>query len=1483
MDTGKGRSLRKLEGGWLGPVHIEERPDGTQVAVKEIRPEFLGDPQARSRLSALAAAQKQPADPGFVAVLSCTQQRDGSVAWMMPYVQAEDLVAYVKGQPDLAAKNSLRIVHEIARLLCIGEQAGFHHLALRPSQVLIAPHSAAATGLSVRLLGLGLMQSLGRQRSLNVAHAGRIYLAAEQQPDASATVDARTDVYALGVLLLYLLQGGVPTPLDVKRVSSDASPLLFVNAIRPDTARLVQRMLLPDAAQRPLLQDVMQALCLEIQESQRNAQQDPQTAAGPVTAKVTAERPTVATAPHFVATLPPLHKTTADQAPAQTIDPYTATLAPDDTADEHGTPAVHEKEESAHKQGDVVPSPPAVQSSLQHAGLLYGNFRIVRRIGRGGMGVVYEAEHQQIGRRAAVKILHPSFAARPDFATRFLNEARAVNIVRHPGLVEIFEYGQQPDGTLYIVMEFLQGESLRTLLQKQPDRYPIRRVLGWSLQIARALCATHEKGIIHRDLKPENVMVIPDPVRPGQDWVKLLDFGIAKVGDTSVHGDQANGTTAAATANLSETAAGTTMGTPVYMAPEQDSSAATVDGMADVFSFGVMLYEMIAGRRPYKDTWLGLRTTAPESLSRLRDGTPPDLSTLVLQMLALSPAERPTMTEVQTRLTQVIEQLDRTEATHQSTAPDPSSLQKGTGHRRRRGLLLARVGSLAILVALSGFLGYRMLRLPTLAEARERALQQAKRSLRSHEGREEVEALHALSKSRDSEYRPLVEPLLADARTAVVAAAARGLAEMSAVESQRALLAVLDQSQDPVVRMDIAAALAQLSHPRGLDTLRTLLQHGDAATKPEVALRLLEFGDLSGAALLHKLMEQGGTGHGTGEDRNLPVLAALARAGDPLARERLAERFQEAHSAGRVAPVLAFSLAQLGEPAARRELLRLVGQAGPDQLLSARLLSALGQTEGYGVLLAVGADDKVPERLREVAFDGLGDSGQTTAAGMLARTLDEAAVTSRFRLSAAGAILQLASGTVASHGNRSLTWARAALTSDSSATRELAVMLLGDMELDDTIPALRLALKDNDQQVRGGAARALGRKTVRAALDALSDALDDADEEVRTAGMRAIGKVATAMRSRGERNVATDVMARLQGLLARGTAVDRIVAAGVLLLLGEHTQIDTLHEGLRAANALVRRLTVELLVADTSLLQSALKDPDRQVRFAAARRLVALGLRDGVTVLRAALSEGGPDGLVAYRALLKLGEVVEPPGDLLSLFAGRALNVKEDIVDLLPDLPPAIALDLLLRSSMDASNVLRRRSAECAYSLFVRTLQSAFRLVLLGLRNDKDVIVRSRAAELISKLPVAIPGNSQSVADLLMPHHSLLNRSDKAVGKTVGSPAVDPETKPAAPSPSLSPSLSPSPSPSPTQSKPAKSASKTAGGNAGTATKDARKSDPRAKTMGLIQVFVMKKGSCQLTQQYFLPPGDHIVNVAGGTSQTVSVYAGSVIPVRQCP
>lgn len=221
-------------------------------------------------------------------------------------------------------------------------------------------------------------------------------------------------------------------------------------------------------------------------------------------------------------------------------------------------------------------------------GTQVGPYEIVREIGAGGMGAVYEALHVQLGRKVALKVLKPEIASSTDMLTRFFNEARAVNHVDHPGLVQISDFGSLPNGSPYLVMELLRGHTLAERL-KARTRLSESEALAIIEQLASILAAAHDKGIVHRDVKPSNIMLVPDPAMPGGERVKLLDFGIAKIANSTI-----------ASGGLPTTQAGLPLGTPLYMSPEQCVGKTAVDGKADVYALGVILFELLAGQPPFE-------------------------------------------------------------------------------------------------------------------------------------------------------------------------------------------------------------------------------------------------------------------------------------------------------------------------------------------------------------------------------------------------------------------------------------------------------------------------------------------------------------------------------------------------------------------------------------------------------------------------------------------------------------------------------------------------------------------------------------------------------------------------------------------------------------------------------------------------------------------------------------------------------------------
>ncbi|HEX7507699.1 MAG TPA: serine/threonine-protein kinase, partial [Polyangia bacterium] len=246
------------------------------------------------------------------------------------------------------------------------------------------------------------------------------------------------------------------------------------------------------------------------------------------------------------------------------------------------------------------------------------------------MGKVYLAEHPGIGRLAAVKVLTPSDAADPQIVSRFITEARAANSIRHPNIVDIYDSGVLEGGTPYIVMEFLDGEALKAVLARGP--LPIDDAMDWGCQIAEALAAAHAHEVVHRDLKPDNLILVADPRRLGKKQVKVLDFGIAKLQRRTL--DQVH-----------KTRTGSLLGTPLYMSPEQCMSQKDIDARTDIYSLGVILYEMVTGRRPFDGDGVYAVISMhinepPVSPSTFRPALPRDLEAIIMQALAKAPAHR---------------------------------------------------------------------------------------------------------------------------------------------------------------------------------------------------------------------------------------------------------------------------------------------------------------------------------------------------------------------------------------------------------------------------------------------------------------------------------------------------------------------------------------------------------------------------------------------------------------------------------------------------------------------------------------------------------------------------------------------------------------------------------------------------------------------------------------------------------------------------
>jgi serine/threonine protein kinase len=277
---------------------------------------------------------------------------------------------------------------------------------------------------------------------------------------------------------------------------------------------------------------------------------------------------------------------------------------------------------------------PAPEADPRLGSVLLGQFELLEVCGRGAMGTVYRAWQSGMDREVAVKLLRDDYVKDPAVVKRFHREARSVARLNHPNVVTVFLVGETDDHVPFMVMEYVDGEPLSSVLARG-DALPVGRSLRIARQVASALAEAHSNGIVHRDLKPANILL--EQRRRTADWVKVVDFGIAKV---------VGGEGGAAVSALTHT--GTIFGTPHYLSPEQ-AQGAPLDGRADLYSLGVMLYAMVTGRVPYDGSGMAVVVQhvngTPARPSSLVPGLPPPVEALILRLMEKDPAARPQTAE----------------------------------------------------------------------------------------------------------------------------------------------------------------------------------------------------------------------------------------------------------------------------------------------------------------------------------------------------------------------------------------------------------------------------------------------------------------------------------------------------------------------------------------------------------------------------------------------------------------------------------------------------------------------------------------------------------------------------------------------------------------------------------------------------------------------------------------------------------------------
>src|SRR2546423_14682357 len=260
---------------------------------------------------------------------------------------------------------------------------------------------------------------------------------------------------------------------------------------------------------------------------------------------------------------------------------------------------------------------------------LAGKYLIEKLIKRGGMGAVYLGKHVLMDKTVAIKVLHPSLALDDDVVARFSREAKAASRISHPHAVSVTDFGESENGVVFLVMEYLDGRTLKEIIRSEGP-LALDRIVEIVRQVAGALDAAHQQGVIHRDLKSDNIMLSRND---GGEWAKVLDFGIAKI--QQPHG----------VPDPDITAANLVVGTPQYMSPEQCSQSGPIDARSDIYSFGIIVYEMLAGRVPFtgeSPTVIMMKQVQdpPPSILEARPELAPGVAQVISKALAKQPADR---------------------------------------------------------------------------------------------------------------------------------------------------------------------------------------------------------------------------------------------------------------------------------------------------------------------------------------------------------------------------------------------------------------------------------------------------------------------------------------------------------------------------------------------------------------------------------------------------------------------------------------------------------------------------------------------------------------------------------------------------------------------------------------------------------------------------------------------------------------------------
>lgn len=598
-------------------------------------------------------------------------------------------------------------------------------------------------------------------------------------------------------------------------------------------------------------------------------------------------------------------------------------------------------------------------------------------------------------------------------------------------------------------------------------------------------------------------------------------------------------------------------------------------------------------------------------------------------------------------------------------------------------------------------------------------------------------AVRSLGQTRDVRLRPDLEKLLLDPRPEVQAEAATALGVLGDRQAVPALVRALGSEKAPALRAALAGALLTLGDGAGATELSQLVQTKDDRVRLTAARLLCDSGQAAAQPPVRALLAR----------PELPpslaveLLACLVRLGDEASLRALRSRMTTPGPRD-VQLLAAGRLAQLGDSDGRAFLLRLALVRGPDQLTAAWLLSDPSEPRLAEVFRAALDNRNAPEPQRVLGAEGLGQAGEIVEVRRLDRYLG-ATVPPPLRQAAAAAILVLARGGDANLlRDQGLAWALGAAGDASAEARQAAAVVLGENASEQAVAVLGRLLRDGNVEVRRAAARALGRRSEGAVVALLAQALDDADAGVRAEALRSLAAVFGRLGPRSSSLVTPLLLARLDELVAKGSETEKVLAASALLRLGNEAMRAELRRLGASPDPAVRKLVLEALEGDREHLAGALADADAGVRLLAARLLAGLGDKRAVAVLQEALGRGGPDGLLAYGLLRRLGVEAQVPGDLEQILGSGKKAQRLAAVAALRWAAPDAAGPLLARAAHDPDAEVRQKVAEVAGELLLAqkppkdpTLLAVLRL----LGGDADTAVWTRARALLARVLGAAP------------------------------------------------------------------------------------------------------------------------------------------------